>query len=174
MSMTITVDLGPVRVAYDLLEDAGAAEVMAAVEMMRALLRSSRFRALVLATREFTSDDPFDIDVSGPEPADGTSDGAQTGGVAAVGLSTAPAQSPSVYKFVGVRMSDRGELRAISSSGKYAKYGWALGALRDEYLRRAGVSAEAVNSLAPGGQIMHNPVELQIDSSGSRFVDAAQ
>lgn len=167
MSMTITVDVGAVRVGYDLLDDAGAAEIQAALDLMLSLIRSSRFRALVSASLQFTLDNPFDVGGSPSLP------GLPDNSASNVLPESSPAsESADVYDFISLRRSDRGEIRAVSSSGKYSKYGMSLGgALQGEYLRRAGLSVESVSGLPPGAQLSHSPVRLRIGVAGVVFLE---
>ena len=155
MSMTITVDVGVIRIAYDLLDDAGAADIQSALDVMLDVVRSERFRALVSASASASSS---------------TSTSASTLASSSTFSADSPAVSGDVYEFVALRRSDRGELRAMSSSGKYSKYGMALGDLRDEYLKRAGLSLSAANALAHGSHLTHQVVTMRVDPSGAVFV----
>jgi hypothetical protein len=165
--MTITVDLGVVRVAYDLLEDAGAEEIQAAVDLMLAMIRSTRFRVPTAAALQFTKDNPFDV---GGVPADAAA--AVPSPSAAAG--EFPARSPlfTTYEFTSIRISDRGEPRALSVTGKYARFGLSLATILDEYLKRAELSADVVVNLPSGTLLPHKPVKLRVDPNGVvTFVD---
>jgi hypothetical protein len=87
---------------------------------MLAMIRSTRFRVLTAAALQFTKDNPFDVGglpseasavVSSPSPA-----------------SEYPARSPlfTTFKFMSIRIPDRGEPRALSTSGEYARSGFPL------------------------------------------------
>ena len=159
MSMTITVDVGTVRIAYDLLDDAGVTDIEVALDTMLDVVRSERFRALVSASASASA-----------SASSSTSTSASTLASASIFSADSPAVSGDVYEFVALRKSDRGELRAVSSSGKYARYGMSLGDLKDEYLKRAGLSLSAANALAHGSHLTHQVVTMRVDPSGAVFV----
>lgn len=160
MSMTITVDVGVIRIAYDLLDDAGVADIEAVLDTMLDVVRSERFCALVSASASVSAS-------TSASTSDSTS--FQHSLDSSADLPDA-ASSGDVYEFVALRKSDRGELRAVAMSGKYSKYGMSLGDLRDEYLRRAGLSASAANALVPGSHVTHRTVTMRVDPAGASFL----
>lgn len=166
MSMTITVDVGAVRVGYDLLDDAGAVEIQAALDLMLAVIRSARFRVLVAASLQYKQDNPFDVGGL-PEPPSVPAAAAAS----PVPSAASPVLGDSVYEFVALRMSDRGELRGVSSGGKYAKYGMSLGSLQGEYIKRAGLDVSAVSGLMAGSQLPHRAIRMRVDPSGAVFLE---
>lgn len=185
MSMTITVDVGTVRVGYDLLEDAGAQEIQAALDLMLAMVRSARFRALVAASMQLKQplERAFELEKAPspsslpPIPDDAPSPSQAPSEPSPSEFPRSPkspvlGDSTGVYEVVAVRRSERGELRAVSLSGKYSKFGMGIGNMLKEYCERAGLNPAVLDALQNEQAIQHKPIRVRVDAHGNvQFVD---
>jgi hypothetical protein len=151
------------------------------LDLMLAMVRSARFRALVAASMQLkmplerafelekapspSSLPPVADDV--PAPSEPTpSEFPRSPKSPLLGDTT------GVYELVGVRRSERGELRAISVSGKYSKYGMSIGNLLKEYCERAGLNPAVLDALQNEQAIQHKPIRVRVDAHGNvQFVD---
>ncbi len=186
-SMTITVDAGGLRVGYDLLDDAGPEEIQDALETLLNVARSSRFRALAAAMRQFQPSPSATVPTPAPVasvPAvaapvgvlvggngNGHSDHFEAfdvGGVpdfdgGAVGALPTPSDPAGVFEFRSVEKkshTETGEItwRAMPTAGDHVKFGIKLpDSLRAEYFKRAGLAGDL-----PVGVHSHRSVFLKV------------